>query len=460
MKKFLAVALSLVMLISAVQLAAFAAADIDYAISNPYEEVDFALWGQYKANLHSHTNASDGTYEFYEAIEKHYALGYDFLAITDHSTTDYGWVGDVNYVKGFSAVMRAAKGSRIYPPVGLTQERYDEITTEGADGRSMLRVPFGNELNAASLNNTHVGTWFADYGNGLLGYTSDYETALKGVQEAGGISVINHPGEYTGAKSEQDPEKAYGPDYNYYINKFTSLLYKYPSCIGMDMNSKGDGRTKNDRKLWDKLLINLAPEGRNVFGICSGDTHRDSALDTGWVIALMPEKTIDGLESALKSGSFFGGSRCIKNTKELAVLSEATALELGTSWQAASDIAQPVVRDISVDDAEDIISIQADNALAILWIADGEVIATGNSIDLDDYSDKLGAYVRAEIFGEGGILYSQAFLLDYEGKESGYTAEGFFDFGAVVAKVMDTLIRFLSQIPGMSELWALLKNGF
>ena len=31
-------------------------------------------------------------------------------------------------------------------------------------------------------------------------------------------------------------------------------INKYDSCIGIDINSKGDGRTRYDRKLWDILL--------------------------------------------------------------------------------------------------------------------------------------------------------------------------------------------------------------
>ena len=61
----------------------------------------------------------------------------------------------------------------------------------------MLRVPYGIENNPTSFNNSHVNSWFVDYGNGVLGGTSDYETPIKNVEELGGLSVINHPGEYT-----------------------------------------------------------------------------------------------------------------------------------------------------------------------------------------------------------------------------------------------------------------------
>ena len=67
----------------------------------------------------------------------------------------------------------------------------------------------------------------------------------------------------------------------------------------------------------------------------------------------------------------------------------------------------------------------------------GNLIATtkadGTPFSLADYSDKLGNYVRAEVFGDGGILYVQPFLLNAE--ELSGTADvvdkGFFDFGVL-----------------------------
>ena len=48
----------------------------------------------------------------------------------------------------------------------------------------MLRVPYGIENNPTSFNNSHVNSWFVDYGNGVLGGTSDYETPIKNVKRS------------------------------------------------------------------------------------------------------------------------------------------------------------------------------------------------------------------------------------------------------------------------------------
>jgi D-alanine-D-alanine ligase len=53
---------------------------------DPYERVDWSPWRPHKANLHSHTTASDGTQTPGAVIDEYQARGYDILAITDHDT--------------------------------------------------------------------------------------------------------------------------------------------------------------------------------------------------------------------------------------------------------------------------------------------------------------------------------------------------------------------------------------
>ena len=64
---------------------------VDYTIINPYEDVDWLTWKQYKADLHSHTTASDGTSNLKDMLEAHYEYGFDIVAVTDHGVVDYGW---------------------------------------------------------------------------------------------------------------------------------------------------------------------------------------------------------------------------------------------------------------------------------------------------------------------------------------------------------------------------------
>ncbi len=451
MKKLISIILATIMVFSCCVIA-FAAEDIDYTINNPYETVDFENWDQYKADLHCHTTASDGDVDMDVMIEEHYTQGYDVLALTDHGIVSRGWtqVNTRNYFKIISAVKEGRK--QVVTP--LTEERYNEIINGvGRDGRGMVEVPLGNEQNPTSLNNAHVNSWFADYGDGVVGGTSNYEEVIKNVDSLGGLSVINHPGEYSGAKEESCQADAYNEDdlwYGYVIDKFTNILTNYDSCIGIDINSKKDGRTKYDRKLWDILLGKVVPTGRNVFAIATTDAHQLDKVGCAWTDLCMPENNAENIQTCLKNGAFFAVSRYIQNAEELAQFSLETGIDWGTEFEQENrdgSIPAPKATNVVVDEKEDTITLSVDNALTVHWIADGQVIAVGNTIDLDDYSDKIGSYVRAEAFGEGGVLYTQAFTLDYDNAPETEKAI-FFDFGNILTQIKYALIEIGTSIPG------------
>lgn len=486
-KKAIAVLLSLTMLIGLFTTVGLAAeGDVDYVIISPYDDVDWS-WEQYKTDLHSHTTASDGDNTLKEMIEVNYDYGFDIYAVSDHGITSYSWVDQpvIPELKFFLDMRNPGTEIVTLENTGLTFEGltynvvtedgddyYYQMNEDGSEGHRMLRVPYANEQNPTSLNNAHVNTWFVDYGHGQVGGTSDYETPIKAVDELGGLSVINHPGEYTNARDEQYTEDAYGDGYEYYIDKFESLLTKYPSCIGIDMNSKGDSRTRHDRKLWDIMLMDLTPAGRNVYGIATSDAHRISAAYTGYTRVLMPELTSEALKEALASGNFFAASRCLGNHNELVEYSEyllangsdeakaiaqdildRQAEDYDAKYEAPYDVEAPWINSVIVDDDNDMIVLDVENEYCVRWIANGKTIAWGDTIDLDDYSDEIGTYVRAEIFGEGGIVYTQAIMLEYEGSPESENKTQAFDFWWVASIIPDTIVRFLKEIKIFAYLW-------
>ncbi len=464
-KKTIAFLLATAMLFSCVPLAFAADADSGYTITNPYAKIDWATVNQYKTALHTHTNASDGDDTLTESIERHYETGFDIVSITDHGVSDMSWTDSElgsKLVTKFMALIGKTDGNLDYLeqsgtfPKGTT---YQMISKNGddylvtGDGREILRIPYGVENNALSVN-AHVNSWFAEFNCNL---PSDYRNAIVGVEKAGGLSVINHPGEYTQARYELYQEDAYNMDnwsYNYYINKFYGYIDKYDSCIGIDINSKGDGRTRYDRKLWDIMLAKAAEKGTTVTAIATSDAHQLDKIDTGSLIVLADAKTTENVKKALFNGEVLPQSTCVHNRDELAQIADGiktfygeTELykelvdivarydaereeianssddgQVGESYTALDDDGflatetRPVINSIAVDDNEDTITIDADNALIIRWISDGKLIATtkadDKAFDLNDYENVIKGYVRAEIFGEGGVIYTEGFTLN------------------------------------------------
>lgn len=483
-KKVLSVLLAALMLFC-LGSAAFAA-EKTYVISNPYENIDFSTVNAYKTALHSHTNASDGDPTLKESIERHAQTGFDIVSISDHGTVNYTWATENpnKLIHGALSLVGKSEGDLEYLgsegtfsdgtayTYGTAANGDDYLTL--SNGKTMMRMPFAIENNAVSVN-AHINSWFADYSDNTV---TIYEDAVRGIEKAGGVCVINHPGEYTKARYELHTEDAYNeanPAYAYYINKYATLIEKYDSCIGIDMNSKGDNRTRFDRKLWDVLLTRFAANGENVYGVASSDAHQLSVIDTGYTYLLMPELSSAAARTALENGEFFAGSHCLGNYEELVDIAAALKEYYGETELynkvngAAEDMAarvndiengemdadedisitysvlddngfctaatQPEITDIKVDNENASIEIDSENALIVRFISDGKLIATMKAdeavFDLDDYADELGNYVRAEVFGEGGILYTQAFLINAEENAgSGKVVKGiYFNLG-------------------------------
>ncbi len=480
-KKIIALVCVLALFTSVLTTVGYAANDVDYTIANPYADVDWS-WKQYKADLHSHTTASDGSNTLKEMIEINYDYGFDIYSVTDHGITSYSWTQQqvIPELKFFLDFRKPGTELVSLNDTGVTfnGEAYT-VAKEGNDefyyhddtpDHKMLNV-MGNEQNPTSLNNSHVNTWFVDWGHGRLGGTSDYETPIKEVDALGGLSVINHPGEYTEARYAENKEEAYNEDYEYYIDKFESLLLEYDSCIGIDMNSKGDGRTRHDRKLWDILLKDLSPAGRLVKGIATSDAHSTEAAYTGYTRMILPELTNEALKSAMNKGEFFAASRCLGCIEELTEYNEYIQANGTESAKALMQEAMenkkyeadyvteaPWVSSVAVDDDADTIKLNVTGDWCVRWIANGRTIAWGDEIDLDDYSGKIGSYVRAEILGEGGITYTQAFMLDYDGAPEPEDKSDFNDLWFFASVVPDTLVRFLGDLEIFKFLWEAFKD--
>lgn len=489
-KAFIAIVLTLIMCMP-FSLAAFALQeDGAYVITNPYANVNWDAVTAYKTALHSHTNASDGSPTLFESIERHVEADFDIVATTDHGTVNYSWA-DPNpnaFIHGLLSLVGRSEGELVYLgnsgtfaggtayTYGTADNGDDYLTLDS--GKKILRVPYGIENNAVSVN-AHVNSWFVDHVDNSI---TTYEDAVKGVNAMNGVCVINHPGEYTKARYELHSEDAYNENnlvYKYYINKYASLIENYDSCIGIDMNSKGDGRTRFDRVLWDVLLTKFAANGENVYAIASSDAHQLRVIDTGYTLALLEEQTSAALRHSLENGEFFAASHCLGNYEELVDIAAAlkeyygetelynkvndTANEMAEKiegiengeYDADSSIgitysvlddegyntckADPRITSIEVNEATDEITINTTDALIVRWISNGKLICTQKAdeatIDLNEYSDVIGDYVRAEVFGEGGIVYTQAFLLDADAKkgtsnpvDSTYLNLGVLDF--------------------------------
>ena len=361
---------------------------LEYTITSPYDDIDWDTVGLYKANLHTHTVFSDGTEVLSDVVEEYYRQGYDILAISDHGVVGAPWD------QAAKTVFPLNVQSWFKERTVLTSGRLAEITAgTDRDGRGMIRVPQAIEMNAATLYKNHVNGYFAGWGQGWWGFENDYRTPVAMTECNGGLSIIDHPGDWL--KSRDNPAAAHDPAN---VQFFADILRDHPSCLGMEAYNGGDGVTQRDRELWDELLRRLAPEGRNVFGFANDDAHYLRDIGRTAEFFYMPANTVDNLRTAMENGTFLASSRI-----DRALLG---------SFEGDREKEFPLVTRMNIDEDAGTIALTVTDTDKVEWIADGVVIAEGASLNLRDYPDEIGSYVRAQLTGPGGITTTQAFLIE------------------------------------------------
>ena len=292
-KKALGIILSVVLIM---QLGVIAFAGSDYTIVNPYEDVIWSgenAWGAYKGSLHTHTTYSDADDTLPVMVKEAYNQDYDFLAVSDHGITGVDWnkTPEIQPLYLYQYIIDN-------PYEHLTDEEYEQIKNGTyplyngtARNKKMVPVLGANEFNNLSLTKNHVNGYFLEgtTGSGFLGMENEYgyEQAIKFIDENGGLSHINHPGDWLASNSNpdivNDPES---------IKFFGDLILKYDSCLGIETLNERNGTTGYDRILWDNLLMYCLPYGKNVIGYSNSDAHHTGTVDTSYMYFMMKESGI------------------------------------------------------------------------------------------------------------------------------------------------------------------------
>jgi len=386
-------------------------------ISNPYENVDWDTFGQYRAANHIHTSFTDGNATLKDAIIDLYNKGYDIVSIADHMTTTSAW--DTAPDRGYSEGRRTAL---------LTSEELSDITngTYDASGFSgaftgrreqpngMIGTGSTNEIHAGKgyqsgvFTDHHINSYFADV-PAKVGNGKTMAEVIEYVQSAGGITHINHPGRYTGmnknaAAAKNNPK---------IVERYVQLFMDFPSLVGMEIISKWDYDSVNDRIFWDYILMQTMPHGRFVWCFSNDDSHSLYANGHAWNVMLMPALSESDVRMSMENGTFYSVSRVDRHHGVNSKMPNGrTTPEMPTSrahnlfaLQLLSE-KTPVITSIVVNG--NTISISGNYFDKIIWIADGETVHTGDSIDIDSIID-INSYIRAELIGPHGVAYTQPF---------------------------------------------------
>lgn len=222
----------------------------------------------------------------------------------------------------------------------------------------------GNELS----QHHHLGSYFCP----VADTAGDIVSSLEQIGAQGGLAVFFHPGRYNAPRR-----------WSWYVPYFLH----YPFLVGMEVYNQGD-RYPSDRALWDNVLTQLMPH-RPVWGFSNDDSHTRGQIGRNWNTLLLTSLSEEMVRQAIESGWFY------------------------CTYQPGDKVA-PVIDAISADTRS--ITIAARNYRHIVWISEGRIIHTGNTLDYK-VTAGVGSYVRAEVRGEGGTALTNPFGFSFVPRE-------------------------------------------
>lgn len=409
-RKIISVILVVVMAILPLSIGVTAMGTSDFTLISPYENVDWDTWKQYKGNLHTHSSVSDGEASFRDMIYGAYEQGFDILGFSEHGITGKEW-DQQPFIRPLYCYQVFTKNSR----KPLTSEEFAAITDGSAPlengearGKGMFCVTGANELNALTITLSHVNGYFLPswFGNLNWGYENGQEAAIAEVEKLGGLSHINHPGDWLVCDGKID--KVMDPEN---IKYFSELLLKYPSCLGLEAVNGYASVTPFDRVLWDNVLMYCLPYGRNVYGFTNSDAHKVHRLDDCFSYYVMPEVSMEAMRECLENGTFFGATHKV-------IANDIIGPEENIDMSTGEDLPLPQVGYLKIDGHKILLNVS--NASYVQWIANGRPLARNDingdgiiTLDLDEFETDDMLYVRCEIYNENGMTYSQAITLDH-----------------------------------------------
>lgn len=330
-----------------------------WQIQNPYSSVDWATYGQYKANLHTHTMVTDGWMNPQTVVNKYRERDYRILAITDHRAVTYPW-------QEFSKFTISGKTDQRIKHVVLKPQEDEPIAPTDVEFKDINPSDVGMvDIQGAEMwfKKHELNCFFSDYAG------PDSEGFMDTITTKGGIAVFNHPGRYKFPAG-------------WYID-----LYKhYSNLVGIEVFNCGN-RYPNDYQLWDSILTVMSPI-RPVWGFSNDDMHSMRDLGKDWNVFLLPEANQQNVRYAMENGItyFVHAPEAPKGQKP------------------------PVINSIDVNQKKGVIRIKASGDDSIAWISGGSKVHKGSRFRVKKLPDS--SYFRAEIYGAGNsIVCTQPFVV-------------------------------------------------
>ncbi len=357
---------------------------------SPYQDLNWPETGHYDSEFHTHPGLGDEQYDPHQTVDRYYEEGYKILALASH---DYDipddYINSIYPWTSLSEIYEKIKHAR-NPTEG--NKTYEEIANEPFEDRDPVALGMisveGNEVSAPH----HMVSLF----NSLTNGAGTESATLQIIEDLGGIVYFAHPGRYV---------ERWGLTAYWYVD----LYLRFNALIGQAVFNREDSHP-DDRAFYDKI-VHILGHGRPVWLFGEDDMHREETLGWNRDVILLENFRPGSLHPDIPDGS---------------APDVFTALKNGYTylWKPSQQYNKRAFNIINVVVDAGRINLEVDNPGAvdeIRWRTHNpgpdttETIHYGYSISESDVPE-YSRFVRAEIEGPEGTIYTQPFYLKRTGE--------------------------------------------
>ena len=231
----------------------------------------------------------------------------------------------------------------------------------------------------------YIGLWEADYYQKKeTWHYENTQQCIDLINRFGGMAILCHPVSEPDVYMKLDGYKGIEIINGYFYRKW----------VQKDKFPDERDNLKHFQRVWDHLLTHKSTK---IWGFAVNDHFPPPGdkpfLDSGKIIVMLPSYSLKDYRNSLEKGSFF------------AIHDRGDGKEKKNKY--------PKIASIKTTNR----SIAIDTKGKVKWVANGENIAKGNTIELGKLPLHKGyKYVRAEIVNDYGTVYTQPWTLHFQQK--------------------------------------------
>ena len=246
---------------------------------------------QYKANLHSHSNLSDGSLTPEELVRAYREQGYSILAITDHEASyDHTAASSPDFllVTGYEAYIRPSPECRL--------------------------DNYGPEIHLNLLAKDPHNTTLIGFDPKFCKYMPPEEAARR--EKAGDLGPRRYTREYIQAFIDQARESGYLVTYNHpcWSMERQEDILAYSGCFSLEIFNTGSMKisgAEDNVALYDRMLR----MGKRLYVHGADDNHNHQPFGSplcdsfgAWTMVLAEELSYPAVIRALEEGRFYAST--------------------------------------------------------------------------------------------------------------------------------------------------------